>query len=60
MEEKEWGKFEKRVGNGVRGTLGRAFLLPLAQHCPIHLPLATCGKWPFKCGEWINFQIFKN
>ena len=22
-----------------------------------HLPLATRGKWPFKCGEWLPSQI---
>ena len=39
----------------------------LEQRCPTHLPLATCGKWPFKCGKWpfkcgkwLNFQILKN
>ena len=27
---------------------------------PTHLPLATCGKWPSKWGEWLSFQIFQN
>ena len=26
-------------------------LHPLRQRCPTHSPLATCGEWPFKCGE---------
>ena len=29
----------------------------LVQRCPTHSPLATCGEWPIKCGEWHNFQI---
>jgi len=24
----------------------------LEQRCPTHSPLATCGEWPFKCGEF--------
>ena len=24
-----------------------------------HLPLSTCGEWPFKCGEWLCLQIFQ-
>ena len=31
----------------------------LNQRCPTHSPLATCGEWAFKCGEWLYFQIFK-
>jgi len=27
----------------------------LEQRCPTHLPLATCGKWHFKCCEWLWF-----
>ena len=23
-------------------------------------PFATCREWPFKCGEWLNFQIKQN
>ena len=29
----------------------------LNQRCPTHSPLATCGEWPIKCGEWHKFQI---
>jgi hypothetical protein len=32
----------------------------LNQRCPTHSPLATCGEWTFKCGEWVTFQISKN
>jgi len=32
----------------------------LDQRCPTHSPLATCGEWPFKCGEWLIFQISQN
>ena len=27
----------------------------LTQRCPTHSQLATCGEWPFKCGEWVRF-----
>jgi len=30
------------------------------QRRPTHSPLATCGKWPFKCGEWLYFQTSQN
>jgi len=23
----------------------------IEQRCPTHSPLASCGEWPFKCGE---------
>ena len=29
----------------------------LDQRCPKHSTLATCGELPFKCGEWLCFQI---
>ncbi len=25
----------------------------LEHRCPTLSPLATCGEWPFKCGEWV-------
>jgi hypothetical protein len=28
--------------------------------CPTHSPLATCGEWPFLCGEWLFILIFDN
>jgi len=28
----------------------------LDQCCPNHSPHATCGEWPFKCGEWLCFK----
>ncbi len=31
----------------------------LDHRCPTHSPLATCGKWPFKCGEWLYLQILE-
>jgi len=31
----------------------------LNHSCATHLTLATCGKWPFKSGEWPCFQIIK-
>ena len=34
--------------------------LPLKQRCPTHLSLATSGEWPFKCGEWLTFQLSQN
>jgi len=34
-------------------------LYVLDQRCPTHSPLATCGEWPVKCGEWLCFQIPK-
>ena len=35
-------------------------MFSLDQHCPTHLPLITCDKCPFKCGEWLCFQTFQN
>jgi hypothetical protein len=36
-------------------------LLYIIQQCyPTNSPLATFGKWPFKCGEWVNFRIVQN
>ena len=31
-----------------------------SQRCPTHSPLATCGEWPFKCGEWLHSQILQD
>ena len=35
-------------------------LIYLERRCPTHSPLATCGEWPIKCGECLQFQLFKN
>jgi len=32
----------------------------LNQRCPTHSPLATCGEWLFKIGEWLHFEIVQN
>ena len=31
----------------------------LMQRCPTHSPLATCGEWRFKCGEYLYFKILQ-
>jgi len=32
-------------------------IIDIEQRCPTHSPLATCGEWAFKCGEWLFFSI---
>ena len=30
------------------------------QRYPTHSPLATCGKWPLKCGKWLYLKPSPN
>jgi hypothetical protein len=41
----------------LRKTYQRASVIRknlLLQRCPTPSPLATCGEWTFKCGEWLT------
>ena len=31
-------------------------MITIVQRYQTHSPLATCGKWPFKCGEWLDIH----
>jgi hypothetical protein len=41
-----------KVRNSTYYTIG--------QRCPTQSPLATCGEWSFKCGEWLCLIVFQN
>ena len=43
----------KRGANRCKTLLLLSLRTPLDQSCPTHSPIATCGEWPFKCGEWL-------
>jgi hypothetical protein len=49
-----------REGKGRKGCTLLNIVIGIDQRCPTHSPLATCGEWSFKCGEWLYFQTFQN
>jgi len=52
----QFSEDEARIKKKENGTINESLhrnseLKALDQRCPTHSPFATCGEWPFKCGE---------